>query len=148
MTSCAMARTARRLGPRLWLDAARAALELARARRDLGRRSGAELLRQSRQPARPRPRTPAEAEALAARVAFVVPRVAARLPWRADCWVQALAARSWLARSGVSSEVIIGVRQDRGGFEAHAWLRHGDRIVTGGEVGGYAPLVTPETPLP
>ena len=152
MTSSMMARVPApldpRLDPRLWPDLARAALELARARRDLGRRSGADLLRQGRRPVAPCPLSPTQAEALAARVAFAIPRVAARLPWRADCWVQALAAQAWLARAGVEGEVVIGVRQDRGGFEAHAWLRHGDRVVTGGEVAGYAPLVTPETPLP
>lgn len=135
-------------GLRACLDLGRAAWELALARRLLGRHPGAELLRHSRRPAAPGALPPAAAEALANRVAWAIPRAAARLPWRADCWVQAMAAQAWLARAGVATEVVIGVRQDRGGFEAHAWLRRGDRIVTGGEVGGYAPLVTPETPLP
>lgn len=94
------------------------------------------------------PRPEPEALALVERVAFAVPRAAARVPWRADCWVQAMAAQAWLAGEGVASHIYIGVRQDRGGFEAHAWLRKDDRIVTGGEVEGFVPLVTPATPVP
>lgn len=144
----ALAARVLRLGPSGWLDLCRAALELARARRRLGRHAGPELIRQGRRPPASRPLPPARAEALLDRVAFAVPRAAAHVPWRADCWVQAMAAQAWLARAGVASDVFIGVRQDRGRFEAHAWLRRGDRIVTGGEVEGFAPLVTPATPLP
>ena len=82
--------------------------------------------------------------ALVERVAFVIPRVAARLPWRADCLVQALAAERWLGRAGVPTDLNLGVpRQPAGTFEAHAWLSAGDRIVTGGDVSGYVPLARP-----
>lgn len=91
---------------------------------------------------------PAGRDGVLDRVTFAVPRVAARVPWRADCWVQALAAQSWLAREGVAAEIWIGVRQDRGAFEAHAWLRSGDRAVTGGDGEGFVPLVAPDRPLP
>jgi len=81
---------------------------------------------------------------LVERVAFVIPRVAARLPWRADCLVQALAARRWLARHGVTTTLTLGVPRDKpADFEAHAWLTAGDRIVTGGDVSGYVPLARP-----
>ena len=63
-----------------------------------------------------------------------------RVPWRSDCVVQALAARRWLARGGVDSDVCIGVRNDAQGFQAHAWLKVGERIVTGGDVSSYAEL--------
>ncbi len=82
--------------------------------------------------------------ALVDRVAFVIPRVAARLPWRADCLVQALAAERWLEREGIATKLILGVPRDkRPAFEAHAWLTAGDRIVTGGDVSDYVPLVKP-----
>jgi hypothetical protein len=74
------------------------------------------------------------------RVAYLIPRVAARLPWRADCLVQALAARRWLRKLGYRTELFIGARQDRAGFEAHAWLKWRGQVITGGEVEGYAPL--------
>jgi len=83
---------------------------------------------------------PAHAE-LVERVAFAIPRVAARLPWRADCLVQALAARRWLGRNGVATTLGLGVHKDMPDtFEAHAWLKAGDRIVTGGDISGYVPL--------
>lgn len=79
--------------------------------------------------------------ALVGRVAYVIPRVAARLPWRADCLVQALAAERWLAREGVVTTLKLGVSEDkRPDFEAHAWLCAGDRIVTGGDVSHHVPF--------
>jgi hypothetical protein len=136
-------------GAGLWLDVARATAELALARWRLGRRSARALIELAQRQGRPPRPAPPGAAGLAGRVAFVIPRVAARVPWRADCFVQALAAQSWLARSGVPSDLYIGVRRDRApGLEAHAWLRHGDRIVTGGDVSGFVPLVAPDTPLP
>lgn len=78
------------------------------------------------------------------RIAFVIPRVAARLPWRADCLVQALAAKRWLGRRGIKSTLTLGVAKDpQSTFEAHAWLTAGDRIVTGGDISGYVPLSRP-----
>jgi hypothetical protein len=78
------------------------------------------------------------------RVAFAIPRVAAHVPWRADCFVQALAAQAWLRRFSVPSEILIGARQDpRYGLEAHAWLRSADIIVVGGDIRSYARFVTP-----
>jgi hypothetical protein len=136
-----------RLGPRVWSDLGRAALELARARWRLRRHSARDLLDLGRRQAAPSRPLPPNGAAILDRVAFAVPRVAARVPWRADCWVQALAAQSWLAQEGVPAEIWIGVRQDRGGFEAHAWLRSGDRAVTGGDGEGFVPLVAPDRPL-
>jgi len=82
--------------------------------------------------------------ALVDRVAFVIPRVAARLPWRTDCLVQALAARRWLGRHGVATTLTLGVPRDKSAnFEAHAWLTAGDRIVTGGDISGYVALARP-----
>ena len=80
-------------------------------------------------------------EELVERVAFAIPRVAARLPWRADCLVQATAAQHWLARSGIGSNLHFGVPKAKlPEFEAHAWLTIGTRVVTGGDVSGYVPL--------
>lgn len=137
-----------RLGPRDWGALPVAAWELARARRRLGRHRAQALIELSRRQGRPSRPTPPGAGALVDRVAFAIPRVAARLPWRADCWVQALAAQAWLARHGVPSEIWIGVRQDRAPeFEAHAWLLQQGRTVTGGDLTGFVPLVTPLTDL-
>lgn len=135
-----------RSGPRVWPDLLIATVLLAQARRRLGRESTRALIELARRQGRSESPAPPGADALVDRVAFAIPRVAAHLPWRADCFIQALAAQSWLARAGVSSEIWIGVRKDRvPGFEAHAWLLQDGRTVTGGDVSGFVPLVTPDT---
>lgn len=78
-----------------------------------------------------------------ARIAFVLPRISARLPWRSDCMIQAIAAQNWLSARGLPSEIRIGVeRPDQGPFGAHAWLVHEDTVVTGGDISRYEVLLT------
>ena len=55
-----------------------------------------------------------------------------RVPWRADCLVQALAARLWLERSGTQSVLRLGARRVGGGILAHAWLEVDGTPVSGG----------------
>jgi hypothetical protein len=136
------------LRPAVWVDLLRALLELALARRRLGSHPAKALLLQARAFAQPTQATPSNAEQLAARVAFAIPRVAARLPWRSDCFIQAMAAQRWLQRQGIASSLSIGTRKDNDGtFQAHAWLTCGELSITGGDVSGYVPLVTENTPL-
>jgi len=136
------------LSPSTWLDLLRAILELALARYRLGAEQPKQLLQRARQFSQPTQHLP-HASAIAARVAFAIPRVAARLPWRSDCFIQAMAAQRWLQRKGIASTLTIGTRKDQqGAFQAHAWLICDEQIITGGDISGYVPLVTPETPLP
>ena len=75
-------------------------------------------------------------------VAWLVPRIARRLPWRADCLVQALAGQRCLGASGLASRVVIGAEtSSAAGFSAHAWLVCGERVVTGGDISRYTPLL-------
>ena len=138
-------RRAARLDRRTWRDLLRATFELAIARIRLGTRDTGELLGKAQAPetgtAAPLP--DADRDALLDRVAFAVPRMGPRVPWRADCLVQALAAQRWLGRHGVPTAVRLGVHKgEPSRIDAHAWLLAGDRIVTGGDVGGYSPFVT------
>lgn len=88
---------------------------------------------------------PTNQEAIVDDVAFVIPRVAARLPWRSDCLIQAMAAQRWLKSKGICSSISIGVTKPADGeFSAHAWLKFGDRIVTGGDITPFSPLLVPE----
>ena len=120
-------------------DAFRAAVELGLARLRLDRHQAT-----TEGPDLPVATLDPSQVAIVDRVAFAIPRVAARLPWRADCLVQALAAQRWLARQGVATRLTLGVPKDkRPQFEAHAWLSAGDRIVTGGNISGYVPLHRP-----
>lgn len=77
-----------------------------------------------------------------ARIAYVIPRISARLPWRSDCVIQTMAAQDWLAEHGQMSEIRIGVERTADGeFGAHAWLLHDGKIVTGGNVDRYEILL-------
>ena len=137
------AKHAARLGPAGWGDMVRAVAELAIARIRLGTEETRELLRQAETHNRraPKPTPKQHSNALVDRVAFAIPRVGRRVPWRADCLVQALAAQHWLNSRGVKTRLVIGVDKPRPeDFEAHAWLMAADRIVTGGQVARYHPI--------
>lgn len=62
----------------------------------------------------PRERSPAIARRAARRVSRLVPG--------ATCLHRALASRVWLARRGVSTELVVGFRKE-GAIEGHAWLQ-------------------------
>jgi hypothetical protein len=82
-----------------------------------------------------------------ARMAYVLPRLSARLPWRSDCLVQAIAAQNWLAAGGLAGEIQIGVERPADGpFGAHAWLVHEGMVITGGDIARYERLLG-ESPL-
>lgn len=63
----------------------------------------------------------------------IVELAAAYAPWRADCYPQALTARTFLALRRIPHVVSFGVRRDAGALVAHAWVRAGDVAVTGGD---------------
>lgn len=68
-----------------------------------------------------------------ARIGWALRRLSPRLPWTCNCLAQAIAARWMLKRRGVGSTLYLGVRKDGSLLAAHAWLRVGRLIVTGGE---------------
>ena len=76
--------------------------------------------------------TPEQAQAAEA-VGWAVSALARRVPWDGRCFAQALAATAMLRHRGVDGTVSFGVREGASaGFEAHAWLRVGTRMATGG----------------
>jgi hypothetical protein len=105
-----------------WLAVARMRLILtpfARLARDLPGESGA-------------PDADPDSELLR-RVGFAVAAAATHVPWRSDCFPQAIAAGTLLKRHGLASTIHIGV--ERGGDDAltsHAWLTCGETVVVGG----------------
>lgn len=133
--------------PSPWLFAAslRAVVMLALARWALHRIGPTGVLRRNADAARSARALPAAIiDARCDKVAFVIPRIACRVPWRADCLVQALAGQHWLRAGGIASEIVVGTaKQANGTFEAHAWLRQGDRIILGGDIARFAPLLDP-----
>ena len=72
------------------------------------------------------------------RVEWAIVRAAVTVPWRADCLRQAQAARTWLLRHKIVTEVRFGSCQTFSGTpEMHAWLLYGDRVITGGNVSRF-----------
>jgi len=66
-------------------------------------------------------------------VSWAIGVVARRVPWDGRCLAQALAALGMLRRRGLEGTVSFGVcRGESAGFNAHAWLRLGSCMVTGG----------------
>lgn len=62
-----------------------------------------------------------------------VERLARRFPARTTCLVQAVALWLLLRRRGLAARVRLGVRQDKGVLEAHAWVDMAGATVMGGE---------------
>ncbi len=56
------------------------------------------------------------------------------VPWRSDCFPQAIAARTLLRGEGYASRIHLGVEKSgEGGIAGHAWLTCNDVVVVGGE---------------
>ncbi len=69
---------------------------------------------------------------LASRISWAVQSVAANVPLGFVCLPQAMAAKWMLRRRHLASTLYLGVaRPDEAKFTAHAWLRAGDKILTG-----------------
>jgi hypothetical protein len=76
---------------------------------------------------------PADEIRMAQEVSWAVGVLARRVPWDGRCLAQALAAMGMLRRRGLEGTVSFGVCQgESAGFDAHAWLRLGSCVVTGG----------------
>ena len=73
-----------------------------------------------------------EERRLALRISWAVQSVAAHVPLGFVCLPQAMAAKWMLRRRHLASTLYLGVaRPDEVKFTAHAWLRAGDKILTG-----------------
>ena len=67
------------------------------------------------------------------RIGYAVSTASANVPWRADCFPQAIAARALLRRYGYSSTIHLGVEKaDADTLAGHAWLTCGETVITGG----------------
>jgi hypothetical protein len=81
--------------------------------------------------------TPATAMAeeirIAKEIGWAVSIMGQRVPWDGRCLAQALAATRMLRCRGLEGTVSIGVCEGEStSFDAHAWLRFGPCLVTGG----------------
>jgi hypothetical protein len=80
---------------------------------------------------RPQP-PPQECLRKVRRIRWAILATARRVPWRALCFEQGLAAQLMLRRRGIPSVLYYGVAQDRSSLFTHVWVRYGDADVVGG----------------
>jgi hypothetical protein len=131
-----------------WSELAVATVALARARWDFGRLPDRDILAMLQQPSRnPDARRDADPDAVRIapdlrarlmRLSWALTLAARYLPWRTDCLIQCLAARSILDRRGLGHEFFIGARRDvPGGFLAHAWMGSSGVPIVGGTGEGF-----------
>jgi hypothetical protein len=73
----------------------------------------------------------------ASRALWLLEAVARRLRPRPGCLSAALAGYELLCERRLAARCVIGGRRGQSGFEAHAWLKAGDRILLGAPVTGY-----------
>ena len=73
------------------------------------------------------------------RAAKLVEAAASRTP-ATTCLTNALVLHEILWRRGVETEVLIGAKPAGAAIEAHAWLRHRNEALLGGDGTGYVPL--------
>ncbi|MDR3598919.1 MAG: lasso peptide biosynthesis B2 protein [Desulfosporosinus sp.] len=67
------------------------------------------------------------------KVAWAVRVMSKHTVWESKCLVQAMTAKIMLNRRKISSTIYLGVAKDEAQqLIAHAWLRCGDKILTGG----------------
>ena len=77
---------------------------------------------------------PPALDSIAEQVGWAAETMARHLPWESSCLAKALSAWWMMGRRGIAGTVYFGVARNPGRpFDAHAWLRCGTRIVTGGE---------------
>ena len=78
--------------------------------------------------------SPQERLAILARTRWAVLACARRVPWRAVCYQQGLAAQWMLRRRGIPSVLYYGAAPDEEkGLLVHVWVRDGEIDVIGGE---------------
>ena len=67
------------------------------------------------------------------KIRLAVARTSRVTPWRCMCYEQAFTAKILLQRRNIPSTLYFGVRKNssENKIDAHAWLRTGNRIITG-----------------
>jgi hypothetical protein len=75
--------------------------------------------------------------ARAERIGQMIVALAARTPWRSECYPQALTARILLGARRIPHRMTFGLRRSEGALVAHVWVHAEDIAVTGGDGRDY-----------
>ena len=62
-----------------------------------------------------------------------VERICNRTPWDSKCLVRALTAQALIKRKHIKTTLYLGIKENSASLEAHAWLRCGEYMITGGD---------------
>lgn len=69
----------------------------------------------------------------AKRISWIVTKASRLTPWESKCLVQALTAQRLMKNQGVATTIYLGVKKgEDNAMLAHAWIRCGGYIITGG----------------
>jgi hypothetical protein len=85
-------------------------------------------------PVRKRPPAHEARHRMRRQIRWAIITAARRVPWRALCIQQGLAAQFMLRRRGIPSVLYYGAALREGNLQAHVWVRDGTIDVIGGEV--------------
>lgn len=67
------------------------------------------------------------------RIGWAIRAVSGRTPWESKCLVQAITGKVMLRRKRIHNTLYLGVAKDGDNkMQAHAWLRVGGQVLTGG----------------
>ena len=67
------------------------------------------------------------------RLGKYIQKTAKHVPWDSKCLVQAIAGQLMLKVRRLPGTIYFGVNKENGQMKAHAWLRSGSTILTGGQ---------------
>jgi Transglutaminase-like superfamily len=85
----------------------------------------------------------------ARRIRWAIAACARRVPWRALCFEQGLAAQFMLRRRGIPSVLFYGAApDDQRGLAAHVWVRDGDIDVIGCDIASRFAILATFPPAP
>ena len=87
------------------------------------------------------PHQPGATSGQVARVGWAITTAARYLPWKPVCLPQAVTAQWMLRRRGIPSTLYLGTDPSQN-YDAHAWVRAGGVIVTGGPHHGRFAVVS------
>lgn len=78
------------------------------------------------------PTAAAAPEDILDRISWALTTASRHLPWECKCLARAMAGKAMLRRRGLASTLYLGLAKDVDAtLLAHAWLRCGNRIITG-----------------
>ncbi|MGD8781905.1 MAG: lasso peptide biosynthesis B2 protein [Ignavibacteria bacterium] len=81
-------------------------------------------------------------EETALKTGILIQKTVRFIPWNIKCLTRAVVGKFILKQKKIRSTLYLGVKKDNAKMEAHAWLRVGNKIITGKEVANEFTIVS------